>query len=142
MIRIGRVDVEVYCHATEDEGKVRAALEKLLPRGARFIEEKYMYEGYYGNPIRIIRIRLSGADAEKFVRQLARLLSGAEKSVLRASFALRYEERGKRLHIRLDKQRLYGGEAIVSDGNDVVKITIHLSGRGNVEDFLHEIGLI
>ncbi len=142
MLRVSRVDIEVHCHATEDPDRVMRAIRGLVPEGVRYSVEETVYHGYYGNPIRIMRITVSGRDAERVVRHIASMLRGVEKSILRASFSLRYEARGKRLHIRLDKQRLYHGEASVSETGDIVKVTVHLSGRGDAEEFFREIGLI
>ena len=142
MLRVSRVDIVAHCHITEDADKVMRAVRRLLPPGVRYSVEETVYHGYYGNPIRIIRVVVLGGDAGRVVEHIASMLRGVEKSILRASFSLRYEERGKKLYIRLDKQRLYHGEAVVSETGDIVKVMVQLSGRGDAEEFFRGVGLI
>ncbi len=147
MIRINYVELKTYVHATEDERKVLDALFKIIP--GEFKDKikinKQIVKGYYGNPITIVQIVLRNKYAIELLRRLGSLLDDVERSVLRASFNLRYDSRSNRFFIRLDKQDLFRGRAVVSDGDDVVHIMISFKGRGGAEDankLLKELGIV
>jgi len=147
LIRINYVELKTYVHATEDERKVLDALFKIIP--GEFKDKikinKQIVKGYYGNPITIVQIVLRNKYAIELLRRLGSLLDDVERSVLRASFNLRYDSRSNRFFIRLDKQDLFRGRAVVSDGDDVVHIMISFKGRGGAEDankLLKELGIV
>ncbi len=147
MIRINYVEIKTYVHATEDERKVLEALSRLIPNdlGDRVRINKQVVRGYYGNPITIVRIVLRDKHGVDVLRRLSSLLDDVEKSVLRASFNLRYDSRANRFYVRLDKQDLYRGRAVVSDGDDVVHIMISFRGKGGIDDvkkLLEELGIL
>lgn len=147
MIKINYVELKTYVHATEDERKVLDALFKIIP--SEFKDKikinKQIVKGYYGNPITIIQIVLRNKYAVELLKRLGSLLDDVERSVLKASFNLRYDNRSNKFFIRLDKQDLFRGKAIVSDGDDVVHIMISFRGRGGTEDvnkLLKELGIV
>ena len=147
MIKINYVELKTYVHATEDERKVLDALFKIIP--SEFKDKikinKQIVKGYYGNPITIIQIVLRNKYAVELLRRLGSLLDDVERSVLKASFNLRYDNRSNKFFIRLDKQDLFRGKAVVSDGDDVVHIMISFRGRGGTEDInklLKELGIV
>ena len=147
MIKINYVELKTYVHATEDERKVLDALFKIIP--SEFKDKikinKQIVKGYYGNPITIIQIVLRNRYAVELLRRLGSLLDDVERSVLKASFNLRYDNRSNKFFIRLDKQDLFRGKAVVSDGDDVVHIMISFRGRGGTEDvnkLLKELGIV
>lgn len=146
MIRINYVELKTYVHATEDEKKVLDALFRIIPieYKDRIKIDKQIVKGYYGNPITIIQIVLRSKLAIELLKKLGSLLDDVEKSVLKASFNLRYDSRSNKFFIRLDKQDLYRGKAVISDGDDVVHIMISFRGRGGVEDIINlfrELGI-
>jgi len=147
LIKINYVELKTYVHATEDERKVLDALFKIIP--SEFKDKikinKQIVKGYYGNPITIIQIVLRNKYAVELLRRLGSLLDDVERSVLKASFNLRYDNRSNKFFIRLDKQDLFRGKAVVSDGDDVVHIMISFRGRGGTEDInklLKELGIV
>ncbi len=147
MIKINYVELKTYVHATEDERKVLDALFKIIP--SEFKDKikinKQIVKGYYGNPITIIQIVLRNKYAVELLKRLGSLLDDVERSVLKASFNLRYDNRSNKFFIRLDKQDLFRGKAVVSDGDDVVHIMISFRGRGGTEDvnkLLKELGIV
>jgi len=147
LIKINYVELKTYVHATEDERKVLDALFKIIP--SEFKDKikinKQIVKGYYGNPITIIQIVLRNKYAVELLKRLGSLLDDVERSVLKASFNLRYDNRSNKFFIRLDKQDLFRGKAVVSDGDDVVHIMISFRGRGGTEDvnkLLKELGIV
>ncbi|MCD6487984.1 MAG: exosome protein [Desulfurococcales archaeon] len=138
MIRINRVELLTYGHATEDESKVLKAILNLLPRdlAKRVNTVKQIVKGHYGNLITIYRIVLRGRDSIAFLEYLATRLSDTEKNILKLSFPLRYNGHAKKLYLRFDKQQLFLGKIVLSDGDDVVKVVISFSGRGSRGDVL------
>ncbi len=144
--RIHRVEITTHCHATEDQEKVLRALKNILPEGLRekqpIIEE---YKGHYGNVIKIIRLELLGSEAQDFVKHLGSRLEDSDKSILKVSFDYRYDQRGNKFFIRLDKQAAYNNRLVVSDGDDVIKIVISLKGSRKsreVAELLGEYGVV
>jgi RNA binding exosome subunit len=124
------VEITVHAHATEDVGRVRAAVENLLPpelRGKVRFEEQHL-EGHHGNPITRMKVRLTGANAERFLLHVAGMLSDAEKKVLESLFESRYDRRSGRLYLRFSKQDAYLGEARLYDGDDVVHVVVVFRG--------------
>lgn len=146
MIRINYIELKTYVHATEDEKKVLDALFRIIPieYKDRIKINKQIVKGYYGNPITIIQIILRSKPAVELLKKLGSLLDDVEKSVLKASFNLRYDSRSNRFFIRLDKQDLYRGKAVISDGDDVVHIMISFRGKGGVDEIINlfrELGI-
>jgi len=145
--RVLRVELAVHAHATEDPGRVRAALLNLLPeelRGRVRVEESVV-EGHYSNPIRRMVARLEGGDAEAFLRYLASRLGGQERRVLRFMLESRYDEKSGRFYLRLGKQDAYLGEVRFVDGDDVVHVVIVLRGSPRLDralGALEELGLL
>lgn len=146
MIRINYVELKTYVHATEDEKKVLDALFRIIPieYKDRIKINRQIVKGYYGNPITIIQIILRSKPAVELLKKLGSLLDDVEKSVLKASFNLRYDSRSNRFFIRLDKQDLYRGKAVISDGDDVIHIMISFRGKGGVDEIINlfrELGI-
>jgi len=137
---------EAHCHATEDVGKVRAAMLNLIPpslRGSIKITQERV-EGYYGNPIVVMRAAV-GDGAEEVVEYLSNLMSVYDRRELSDTLALRVDD-SNNFYVRVDKQWAYRGEARVADHDDVIKIRISLSSRIRglvaVREALAQLGLV
>ncbi len=147
MLRIHRIELSVYCHATEDLDKVVSSLLNLIPETIRERVKitKQSVKGYYGNIITIIKAVVSGKDAVETMKYIASKISDVEKSILRASLKARYDSRSNKIFFRFDKQELYRGRIVVSDSDDIVHVALSFKGKGGIEDvekLLSEIGLI
>ncbi|QOR94510.1 exosome protein [Thermosphaera chiliense] len=139
------VEVTTSCHSTEDCEKVRTALLNLLPKTLQSsvkIDSETLH-GFYGN--RILLMKAEAVDGELLLKHLAENLSDTEKSILSASFKLRYDVRTGRLYLRFSKQDAYAGSLRLLDSDDVVKVVVHFSNARREEEvkaLLRQIGLI
>jgi RNA binding exosome subunit len=127
---IKRIMIEIFCQATEDEKKVSAALRNLTD--VRFREKKA--HGHYGNPIRIYRAEIR---QKRQIKQFLQIFEGVAVDQPEK----RVDERG-RFHLRLDKQKLYRGDVVVSSDGDViitVKIVTYPLRREKVMEDVHKI---
>lgn len=138
--------METHAHATEDYDKVAAALINLLGQAASKLIEVRSLRGHYNNPIKVFRVelKLRGCGNDELVRSIASKLSNDDKRLIKISLDSRIS--GNKLYLRFDKQRLYLNELVLSDGDDVVKVIIHLNPISlreySVVDALREVGLI
>jgi RNA binding exosome subunit len=148
-VEASQVEISTFCHATEDCSRVEESIRTLLPselqsQSLKIIEDEK--EGYYGNPIRILTLKItSKQQVEILLNYLASKMSSTEKSILGATFDLRYDSKTGRFIARFSKQDLYLGSVKVSDVDDVVKVTVYLKNTKKSEDafeYLKTIGLI
>ncbi len=123
---IGSLQVEAFAHATEDPEKVKRAIVNIIPDldGALQVEE---LRGHYDNPILLLRMMIEDqVRVEKAVSLLRDKVEPEQKKTLAQELEHHLDERGW-LYLRLDKQELYRGRIVFSDGDDVVKIRLSLA---------------
>lgn len=116
--------VDALVHATEDEQKVLAALQALLPKGVEV--RRTRLKGHHGNPIVSLRASIGR-------RKLLRELWWRFSTKLRAG---ELDKLGKiaseridgtcHLYLRLDKQLAHTGEFALSDGGDVIHLKLKI----------------
>jgi RNA binding exosome subunit len=131
--QIREIELTTHCHATEDCSKVKTALLNALPveiRNSVRVEEEDL-EGYYGNRIKVMKIKVVEGGVEVFKYILGNL-SRTDRSLLAASLDLRFDRRTNRFFLRLDKQALYTGRMILNDSDDVVKVVVSFKGFKDV----------
>ncbi|MEB3774446.1 MAG: hypothetical protein GSR86_05935 [Desulfurococcales archaeon] len=121
--------IRVYIHATEDEDKVIRAVRNIIP--ADILEEAdksiETYQGHYGNPIKVLRITISGGRVKDALESILGRLSPADKASMRSSLDERVDKTGT-LHIRLSKQDALQGRLILYEADDVIKVEIGFTG--------------
>ena len=125
---IVRIEIESFCHATEDEKKVLEALKNLTD--AKF--EKDNVVGHYGNPIKIYRVKIT---RKKDINDFLTLFNKIDKSSVEP-LEERIDEKG-RFYLRLDKQSLYSGNFVIDNEGDVhiiIKIVSYPLRREKVID--------
>lgn len=132
------IEATALCHATENIEKVRAAILNIVPEELRQESEKWMsalmLEGFYGNPISLLRLTIDRAEmASKLFSYIIKNLDHEDFSKLNSTLYDRLDSSGN-LYIRLDKQSAYRGRLKLYEGDDVIKIRIKLSRQ-----FLNEI---
>ena len=86
-----------------------------------------VYEGYYGNPIvlLVLRIRDGRIARDVFCNIISRLTESNLK-LISSELEHRLDKSGN-LYLRFDKQSAYRGEFELYDGDDVVKVKVKLS---------------
>lgn len=114
------IEARVHAHATEDEGRVAAALDAACPGGPATRE---VAEGHFGNPIVRLtrRIDAPGAIRAVWSRWSAAGLFEAIDSELDARVA----DDGI-LHVRFDKQAAYAGSVTLAKGADSIDVRVRL----------------
>jgi hypothetical protein len=114
------IEAKVYCHATEDEGRVAAALDAACPGGAA---GRTVTEGHFGNPIVQLVRRIEGAEAVRSA--WARwAFAGIVSSI--AAEAERRVDDGGILHVRLDKQAAAEGSLRLAGDADSIDVQVRL----------------
>ena len=124
-----RAAVDVILHATEDESLYRAALGSVLGLDGASAEAAPA-EGHYGNRIRILAARESGAGAARLAAAVARAMSAADAAEVAENIGLHAS--GSGLHMRFDKQRFVLGRLALAD-SEAVRVRIFVpsySGAG------------
>ncbi len=125
---IAFIEVRALTHATEAPEKVTAAIRHTLS-GEVFDEvqlSQERLEGYFGNPIILIKTRLSRKpNIRTVVETLFTRLPQQERELLLSDLEKRIDEEGN-LYIRLDKQAAYLGEIRLGE-SDVIRLQFKLS---------------
>ncbi len=132
---IKSAELRVYVHATEDEEKVVQSLEELIPEGIEGEVEVEEYEGHYGNPIKVLRIKLEGEDARKLLDYILSRIGEHDRRFIVSSLDERVDRYGT-LHLRFSKQDAYHGRITLYESDDVIKVEIGF--RGNRKKAMQE----
>lgn len=140
--------IETYCHATESLRKVEKAIRNLIPEELRN-KVKFSYqklEGYYGNPIIVIRSTINDSEvAQKIVEHIVSLMDSSDKNYIKNTLELRLDNSGN-LYLRIDKQQAFKGKVRVIEHDDVIKLRIglkpHIRKLETVEYYLKKIGIV
>ena len=110
-------------HATEDYDRVIAAIaQKLAVPVERF--EISSAEGHYGNPLKIVKVHIIGAEAKDFAESFFRRMPSIVKTSIVNEIGRSLNEHGD-LFVRLDKQQLLAGKIILAE-IDPVRIKFKL----------------
>lgn len=109
-----RIQFRTYCHATEDEAKVRKAMNFLCP-GSPIRETKV--EGHYGNPLLILEASMKKSPQIKDFWK--RVKASGYLPQIANEVARRLDEESN-LHLRFDKQKAYLGDIAIVAHDDVV----------------------
>ncbi len=115
------ITVDVIVHATEDISKIFESLEKILDMKKEYFTIKEI-DGYYENPITLMNTKIVKKQAQNFINKLLELLSTKQINGLIEEIEQRAI--GSKFHLRLDKQELIKGNAVMSE-KDSIKIKIH-----------------
>ena len=105
------VDLRAFCYATEDEKRVEDALRTYLPE--EFPIERAETEGYHGDRILVLSVRVENADDVRHV--LSRLRESADLERVEAELDDRVTENCE-LFLTLDKQAAFHGEVSLGEG--------------------------
>ena len=129
MPRVEKLVIQVLCYATEDPKKVLKAVENVLGADAakKMSMSSERLEGYYGDPITLMRIFLLDRElCEKVLLRILSNLSDFEREELWRDRS-KLGRHGGKLYIRLDKQEAFLGRIRPSD-KDPIRIVVELRG--------------
>jgi len=116
------VEISVFVHATEDEGKVERAALNLIPEGIGTPTSKVRrLTGHHNDPIVLMTMRIKKKTAAgEIFRNLLRSLSKLDRLRLIDEAEERVDEAGN-LYLRLDKQSVYRGKAVLQE-SDAIRV--------------------
>lgn len=127
------ITARVHCHATEDEDRVRRALDQVVPDAP---EERQVLQGQFGNPLVVLTRRVSGG-AEIAAAWERWATAGLIESV-RTSVDDRLDPDGV-LHLRVDKQAAFGGILTPATGPDFIDLQAKLKAYPAKADVLRRV---
>ncbi len=114
------VEARAYCHATEEEDRVAAALANACPGG---VPSRETLEGEHGNPIVHLRWRVD--DGKALAGVWGKWKEAGLPAGLRPRLDARLDEDGT-LHLRLDKQKAYEGVLALAIEGDTIDVRVKL----------------
>ncbi len=117
IMRVQRIAIETFVHATEDFDKVLSCLRSLVPFDFEYDVDSS--EGHFGNPISLLRVGITRQ------RQIAEFLGAMRRELPRKDRAKLVEELetrllGNKLYFRLDKMAAFKGVVALGEGVQVV----------------------
>lgn len=134
------VEVTYLIHATEDPGRIGAAVARVLATST--LPETELLEGHFGNQIVKARLHLTGEEAARaFENAVVKMPRGMKKEII--SNIGSFLDEHSALFLRLDKQLLVSGSLSLATGDAVrikVKPRIFLVKGGAAQFYSRLIG--
>lgn len=129
------VDLRAFAYATEDEDRVRRAVQTFLPAETEL--EREVSEGHHGDLIVVLSTRLENADAVRVV--LDRIRSAESFGSVLGELEERVTDNCE-FYLQFDKQAAYEGEVVLGRGVTFrAKVEAYPASRGaaleNLRDF-------
>ncbi len=116
-MRITRVELSSFVHATEDFDKVLSCIRNLIPFDFEYGGDKS--DGHFGNPISILRSGITRRrEIAEFMEFIVRELPKNDTATLIEDLEKRLV--GNKLYFRLNKTAAYHGEVALGEGVQVV----------------------
>ncbi|MFA5572938.1 MAG: RNA-binding domain-containing protein [Candidatus Bathyarchaeia archaeon] len=141
---IGYIDIRVFAHATENQGKVETATKNLFPQELteNIVFQKTVLSGHHSNSIIMLTTRL--ADRKLLPAALEKIggkLSTLDKQQLNDDIKLHLENGN--LYLRFDKQAAYLGHPKLMQ-NDPIHVKVHFKNKTNdkVVELAQQFGLL
>jgi len=137
---IQSVEVSCLVHSTEDEGRLRRAMEGMLGLDASARSEEL--EGHHGNRIVRVSYSLTGDAASSAFSKLVSSLPLEARDELAGSLGATVDEHHA-LYLRLDKQALVSGRLALGGSESVrirVKPRLFLMKEGTAEFYRDALG--
>jgi len=109
-------ELRAFCHATEDEEKVVAALRAVLPNAEA---QRETLEGHFGNPLVALTVRTeAAADIKEAWR---RIVDALGRDDVLAGLEARIDDDAV-YHLRIDKQSAYQGVIEKAGSGDAIDL--------------------
>jgi len=139
-VKIDRIVVSAVVYATEDREKVALAMATIFPFEFEIVS--YQAKGHFGNPIEYLEVEITKRkQIKEFWNNLINLL-GDQREYIINTLEDRIDDQGH-LHIRIDKQKAYLGEVVVTEGGDAVvvkaKLVTYPAKREKIVEFAKEV---
>ncbi len=139
-VKIERIIVSAVVHSTEDSEKVAMAMATIFP--FKFEISRFKAKGHFGNPIEYLEVEIGRKrEIRDFWNNLMRLLEGQKEEILR-TIERRIDDQGN-MYIRLDKQKAYLGEVVLTEGGDAIvikaKLVTYPARREKIVEFARRI---
>lgn len=119
------IEVAWMIHATEDEGRVIKRMVSLFPLSEENIKSSKL-KGHFGNPVLLYKVRLTGAEADKFAQTLFSSINVGDRKKIRYELPKHLDEHGS-LYVRISKQLLFENKIATSE-TDIIRIKLKLKG--------------
>lgn len=97
------LEARAFCHATEEEDRVLAALRTVMPEVEPTREA---LAGHFGNPVLVLTSRAEDAPSQRAA--WARIVAALGRDEIVRALEMRLDKDGV-YHLRLDKQKAYLG---------------------------------
>jgi len=115
------IEVRAFCHATEEEDRVLAALRTVMPE----VEpRREVLAGYFGNPLLLLTARSEATPVLRLV--WSRILAALGKDEVLRRLDERLDEDAV-YHLRLDKQKAYLGTIETATSPDVLALRVKVA---------------
>ena len=120
---IHNISYRVFVYGTENEEKVKEAVQTLFPNSHPQTDTT---EGYFKNPVLILHDKITkNREIKEFVNVLKQI-DAASKKRLRSELENKMDERGN-LFLRFDKQRAYLGDLKIIEHGDAIHVKINVA---------------
>ncbi len=122
---IHNISVEAFMYPTEDQKKVRKALDLILPIKAKLKRDEI--DSYYGPKIARFTYRAEKApEIKEMLQKIVGQLSIEERQEIAKTIDDRMDEEGN-FHLRFNKQKAYAGQLALAYKGDVMKLSIKIA---------------
>ena len=122
---IHNISVEAFMYPTEDQKRVRKALNLVLPLKAKLKREEM--DSYYGPKIARLTYRADKApEIREILQKIIGGLSKEERQEIAGTIEDRMDEEGN-FHLRFSKQKAYAGQLALAYKGDVMKLSIKIA---------------
>ncbi|MEN6291529.1 MAG: RNA-binding protein [Methanobacterium sp.] len=120
---IHNISYRVFVYGTENEEKVKGAVQTLFPNSHPQTDTT---EGYFKNPVLILHDKISkNREIKNFIHILEEIDESSKKQ-LRSELENKMDERGN-LFLRFDKQRAYLGDLKIIKHGDAIHVKINIA---------------
>ncbi|MFX1566607.1 MAG: RNA-binding domain-containing protein [Promethearchaeota archaeon] len=126
-----RLDVQASVQATEEEEKVRQAIQNLFPAAMRRTLDlkSTTLRGHYHNPIIRLTIQITKpALVTQALTAIGQQLSPEDRIKIQKTLTSRINQKGQ-LFLRLNKQEAYQGRVQLINRGDSIRLVVRFSGR-------------
>jgi RNA binding exosome subunit len=136
--QIQATEVSYFVHPTEEAERIGRKLRDVL--GIESEPEQQVLEGAFGYDIVSVHYHLTGEEASRLVRSLARALGAESRKTLGERIEDSIDEHSA-LYVRLDKQQLMVGRLVLGESDAIrVKIKPRLfQVRGGIAEFYRDV---